>query len=201
MAKGSRLAGRLLEVYSIGTKLRALRMQKGLTLSRLANETGLSTALLSKLETDTMTPNPAYAGDYLPRVWCRPRLLLCRCSEAHIYFVAFCFAHRALCAAAIFFRAAKLILCLLRTGATSFRTSAESRARACWSRAISESMEVRILAIVHVRKYIELVVVAHTRESARMVPECFHECSDSQPAIFLRMRFDRIVPALRVSSA
>ena len=31
MAKGSRLAGRLLEVYSIGTKLRALRTQKGLT--------------------------------------------------------------------------------------------------------------------------------------------------------------------------
>ncbi len=56
MAKGSRLAGRLLEVYSIGTKLRALRMQKGLTLSRLAKETGLSTALLSKLETDTMIP-------------------------------------------------------------------------------------------------------------------------------------------------
>lgn len=56
MAKGSRLAGRLLEVYSIGAKLRALRMQKGLTLSRLAKETSLSTALLSKLETDTMIP-------------------------------------------------------------------------------------------------------------------------------------------------
>ena len=56
MAKGSRLAGRLLEVYSIGPKLRALRMQKGLTLSRLAKETGLSTALLSKLETDPMIP-------------------------------------------------------------------------------------------------------------------------------------------------
>jgi len=56
MAKGSRLAGRLLVVYSIGTKLRALRMQKGLTLSRLAIETGLSTALLSKLETDNMIP-------------------------------------------------------------------------------------------------------------------------------------------------
>jgi len=56
MESGSRRAGRSLEVYSIGPKLRALRMQKGLTLSRLAAETGLSTALLSKLETDHMIP-------------------------------------------------------------------------------------------------------------------------------------------------
>jgi transcriptional regulator with XRE-family HTH domain len=45
-----------LEPYSIGMKLRTLRMQKRLTLSRLAVETGLSTALLSKLETDRMVP-------------------------------------------------------------------------------------------------------------------------------------------------
>ena len=45
-----------LEPYSIGMKLRTLRMQKRLTLSRLAVETGLSTALLSKLETDRMIP-------------------------------------------------------------------------------------------------------------------------------------------------
>lgn len=45
-----------LEPYCIGTKLRALRTQKKLTLSRLAAETGLSTALLSKLETDRMIP-------------------------------------------------------------------------------------------------------------------------------------------------
>lgn len=45
-----------LETYSIGLKLRALRTQKKLTLSRLAAETGLSTALLSKLETDRMIP-------------------------------------------------------------------------------------------------------------------------------------------------
>jgi transcriptional regulator with XRE-family HTH domain len=37
-------------------KLRALRTQKGLTLSRLAAETDLSSALLSKLETGTMMP-------------------------------------------------------------------------------------------------------------------------------------------------
>lgn len=42
--------------YSIGVKLRSLRTQKRLTLSRLASETGLSTALLSKLETDRMIP-------------------------------------------------------------------------------------------------------------------------------------------------
>jgi len=45
-----------LEPYAIGMKLRSLRTQKRLTLSRLAAETGLSTALLSKLETDRMIP-------------------------------------------------------------------------------------------------------------------------------------------------
>jgi transcriptional regulator with XRE-family HTH domain len=45
-----------LEPYCIGMKLRSLRTQKRLTLSRLAAETGLSTALLSKLETDRMIP-------------------------------------------------------------------------------------------------------------------------------------------------
>jgi transcriptional regulator with XRE-family HTH domain len=45
-----------LKPYCIGLKLRALRTQKRLTLSRLATETGLSTALLSKLETDRMIP-------------------------------------------------------------------------------------------------------------------------------------------------
>jgi transcriptional regulator with XRE-family HTH domain len=56
METGSRRAGRSLDVYSIGPKLRALRTQKGLTLSRLAVETGLSTALMSKLETGRMIP-------------------------------------------------------------------------------------------------------------------------------------------------
>jgi transcriptional regulator with XRE-family HTH domain len=46
----------LLEPYCIGLKLRALRNQKRLTLAQLAAETGLSTALLSKLETDRMIP-------------------------------------------------------------------------------------------------------------------------------------------------
>ncbi len=45
-----------LEPYCIGLKLRTLRTGKRLTLSRLAAETGLSTALLSKLETDRMIP-------------------------------------------------------------------------------------------------------------------------------------------------
>lgn len=47
---------RALDLYSLGSKLRMLRAEKHLTLSRLAAETGLSTALLSKLETDRMTP-------------------------------------------------------------------------------------------------------------------------------------------------
>lgn len=45
-----------LSVYSIGLKLRTLRNAKHLTLSRLAAQTHCSTALLSKLETDRMTP-------------------------------------------------------------------------------------------------------------------------------------------------
>jgi transcriptional regulator with XRE-family HTH domain len=45
-----------LEPYCIGMKLRSLRTQKRLTLSRLGAETGLSTALLSNLETDRMVP-------------------------------------------------------------------------------------------------------------------------------------------------
>ncbi|HEY2467945.1 MAG TPA: XRE family transcriptional regulator [Terracidiphilus sp.] len=56
MANGASYARWSLEPYSIGMKLRTLRTQKHLTLSRLAVETGLSTALLSKLETDRMIP-------------------------------------------------------------------------------------------------------------------------------------------------
>jgi transcriptional regulator with XRE-family HTH domain len=56
MAKTITYAQWSLEPYCIGLKLRSLRVQKRLTLSRLAAETGLSTALLSKLETDRMIP-------------------------------------------------------------------------------------------------------------------------------------------------
>lgn len=56
LAKTASHAQWSLEPYSIGLKLRALRTQKRLTLARLAAETGLSTALLSKLETDRMIP-------------------------------------------------------------------------------------------------------------------------------------------------
>ena len=56
MANGPSYARWSLEPYGIGMKLRTLRTQKHLTLSRLAAETGLSTALLSKLETDRMIP-------------------------------------------------------------------------------------------------------------------------------------------------
>ena len=50
------MTDRFLGAYSIGLKLRTLRMEKQLTLSRLAAETKLSTALLSKLETNRMIP-------------------------------------------------------------------------------------------------------------------------------------------------
>jgi transcriptional regulator with XRE-family HTH domain len=56
MSKTVSYAQWALEPYCIGMKLRSLRTQKRLTLSRLAAETGLSTALLSKLETDRMIP-------------------------------------------------------------------------------------------------------------------------------------------------
>jgi transcriptional regulator with XRE-family HTH domain len=56
MAKSVSYANWALAPYCIGLKLRALRMQKRMTLARLAAETGLSTALLSKLETDRMIP-------------------------------------------------------------------------------------------------------------------------------------------------
>jgi len=56
MAKTVSHAQWFLAPYCIGMKLRGLRTEKRLTLARLAEETGLSTALLSKLETDRMTP-------------------------------------------------------------------------------------------------------------------------------------------------
>lgn len=56
MAKAVSFSQWALEPYCIGLKLRSLRTHKRLTLARLAAETGLSTALLSKLETDRMVP-------------------------------------------------------------------------------------------------------------------------------------------------
>src|SRR5438270_5283811 len=56
MSKSVSYAQWSLEPYCIGMKLRSLRTRKRLTLSRLAAETGLSTALLSKIETERMIP-------------------------------------------------------------------------------------------------------------------------------------------------
>lgn len=56
MAKSISHAQSVLAPYCIAAKLRALRVRKHLTLARLAAETDLSTALLSKLETDRMIP-------------------------------------------------------------------------------------------------------------------------------------------------
>lgn len=81
-----------LESYCLGAKLRALRNQKRLTLARLAAETGLSTALLSKLETDRMIPTlPTLAticrvyGVGLSHFFCEPdRHTLSITRKAHI---------------------------------------------------------------------------------------------------------------------
>jgi len=56
MAKSVSHSQWFLASYCIGMKLRSLRTEKRLTLARLSAETGLSTALLSKLETDRMIP-------------------------------------------------------------------------------------------------------------------------------------------------
>jgi transcriptional regulator with XRE-family HTH domain len=56
MSKTVSFAKWAMEQYCLGLKLRSLRTGKRLTLARLAAETGLSTALLSKLETDRMIP-------------------------------------------------------------------------------------------------------------------------------------------------
>ena len=56
MSKAVSYAQWSLGPYCISLKLRSLRNRKRLTLSQLAAETGLSTALLSKLETDRMIP-------------------------------------------------------------------------------------------------------------------------------------------------
>src|SRR5260370_24308375 len=81
-----------LEPYCIGMKLRALRTQKRLTLARLAAETGLSTALLSKLETDRMIPTlPTLAticrvyGVGMSHFFCEPdRHVLSITRKAHL---------------------------------------------------------------------------------------------------------------------
>src|SRR5258708_27860696 len=56
MAKSVSHSQWFLASYCIGMKLRSLRTEKRLTLARLSAETGLSTALMSKLDTDRMTP-------------------------------------------------------------------------------------------------------------------------------------------------
>lgn len=45
-----------LDSYQIGPKLRSLRQQRALTLAELSDHTGLSTAMLSKLETGRLVP-------------------------------------------------------------------------------------------------------------------------------------------------
>jgi len=92
MTKSVTYAQWSLEPYGIGRKLRALRTQKRLTLSRLAAETSLSTALLSKLETDRMIPTlPTLAticrvyGVGMSHFFCEPdRHVLSITRKAHL---------------------------------------------------------------------------------------------------------------------
>jgi len=92
MAKLVSYAQWSLEPYCIGMKLRALRNRKHLTLSRLAAETGLSTALLSKLETERMIPTlPTLAticriyGVGMGYFFCEPtKHNLCVTRKAHL---------------------------------------------------------------------------------------------------------------------
>jgi hypothetical protein len=72
-----------LEPYCIGLKLRSLRTQKRLTLSRLAAETGLSTALLVKAGDRPHDSHPAHAGHHQPCVWSGDELLLLRAGPPH----------------------------------------------------------------------------------------------------------------------
>jgi hypothetical protein len=52
-----------LEPYSIGAKLRALRLKKSMGLVELGRHTGLSAALLSKLERSKLYPTLSDAAD------------------------------------------------------------------------------------------------------------------------------------------
>ncbi|PQA88790.1 helix-turn-helix domain-containing protein [Hyphococcus luteus] len=45
-----------LEQYEIGSKIRALRLKKGMALAQLGQHSGLSTAMLSKIERDQIFP-------------------------------------------------------------------------------------------------------------------------------------------------
>ena len=43
--------------YNIGEKIRDLRKSKNLTLQKVANETGFSTALISQIENNNVVPH------------------------------------------------------------------------------------------------------------------------------------------------
>jgi DNA-binding XRE family transcriptional regulator len=54
--------------YALASKLKALRAEKGVTLSRLGAEVGLSSALLSKLESESHGSHTADAHQAFPRL-------------------------------------------------------------------------------------------------------------------------------------
>ena len=65
-----------LDTYGVGQKIRDLRLGKKLGLVELGRHTGLSAALLSKIERGKMYPTLPTLLRYRARVWGRSRLLL-----------------------------------------------------------------------------------------------------------------------------
>lgn len=65
-----------LRKYGIGAKMRRLRLRKSMGLLELSKHTGLSPALLSKLERDLMHPTAANASANRPGFQCGPGLFL-----------------------------------------------------------------------------------------------------------------------------
>lgn len=53
---GQRMRGQFMTEYNIGAKLKALRKARKLTLLDVSNETGFSTALISQIENDNVSP-------------------------------------------------------------------------------------------------------------------------------------------------
>ena len=67
-----------LKAYAIGPKIRAIRLKKKIGLVELGKHTGLSPAMLSKIERGQLFPTLPTLLRIAPRLQRRPRLLLLR---------------------------------------------------------------------------------------------------------------------------
>ena len=63
-----------LSSYEIGGKIRTLRLKKKMGLVELGRHTGLSPALLPKIERRTSVPDATDAAAHRARLWCRARV-------------------------------------------------------------------------------------------------------------------------------